>query len=114
MSEKEIQPGDEYQAIMVRTDIKGFEDLIGNIEPSFSIAKGAYATELSLMTGKPETFYKITGNGEPETFCLAINRKNVVLGFVMLEYDIRTKTLWISHVYVRPEARHQGVRHCHQ
>lgn len=98
-----------YRVIMVRTDIPGCNELMERIEPSFSIAKGAYATELSLLTGEPVRMYRICSNGEPETYCLAVDQDNIVVGFALLEYEARSRTLWTCHVYVRPEVRHRGV-----
>lgn len=105
----EIAKDGEYQVILVRTDLAGYEDFFVKIKPSFDIAKGAYATELSLITGKPEDLYKIKSTNDPETYCLAVDRENNVLGFVLLEADARTMTLWTCHVYVRPEVRQKGV-----
>lgn len=99
----------KYTVLIIREDIPGAEKILNEIEESFFIAKRAYATELALLTGKKEKFYQITTAGEPGTFCLAIDEQKNVLGFVMLEYDERTRTLWTSHVYVRPEVRRKGV-----
>jgi len=99
----------EYKVILARTDIEDFNPLFEKIKDSFDIAKGAYATELSLMTERDEGFFKIHEPNEPQPFCLAIDEDNNVLGFILLEADSRTMTLWTCHVYVRPEVRGMGV-----
>jgi L-amino acid N-acyltransferase YncA len=80
------------------------------VKPTLDIAKGAYATELSLITGGPEEYYRLPKEDEHGTmYCLAVDRKDNVLGFILLETEDRTRTLWTSHVYVRPEVRKKGV-----
>lgn len=98
-----------YKVVIIREDLPGADKLLADLKESFDIAKGAYATELSLITQKKEDYYRISTNGMPGTYCLAFDNKNNVLGFILLEYDERTRTLWTSHVYVRPEVRRKGV-----
>lgn len=99
----------EYCVVVLRTDIEQTKKIFEDIKPSFDIAKGAYATEMSLLTKKPESFYKIKEEDYPQTFCLAIDKNNNVLGFIYLESEDKTKTLWTCHVYVRPEVRQKGI-----
>lgn len=98
-----------YKVVIIREDIPGADKLLADLKESFDLAKGAYATEMALITEKREEYYRITTNGIPGTFCLAFDDKKNVLGFIMLEYDERTRTIWTSHVYVRPEVRCRGV-----
>lgn len=99
----------DYCVVILRTDIDKTKKIFEDIKYSFDIAKGAYATEMSLLTGEKEKFYKILDEDQPQTFCLAIDKKNNVIGFIFIEADGRTMTLWTSHVYVRPEFRRMGV-----
>lgn len=100
----------DYCVMILRTDIESTKKIFEDIKPSFEVARGAYATEMSLITKMPESYYKINiTDEEPQTFCLAIDKKNNVLGFILLEADGRTMTLWTCHVYVRPEVRCQGI-----
>ena len=98
----------EYTVVMIRP---GYcPELYKKIKDSLTIAKNAYATEMSLLTNKNEIFYKIEAEDGPEaTYCIAVDKNNNVLGFIYTEADIRTMTLWTSHVYVRPEVRKNGV-----
>ena len=85
-------------------------EMFTKIKPTLDIAKGAYATELSLITGEPEEYYRLPKEDEHGTmYCLAVDRKDNVLGFILLETEDRTRTLWTCHVYVRPEVRKKGV-----
>lgn len=80
------------------------------VKPTLDIAKGAYATELSLITGEPEEYYRLPKEDEHGTmYCLAVDREDNVIGFILLETEDRTRTLWTCHVYVRPEVRKKGV-----
>ena len=98
----------EYTVVVIRVGL--CPEIYERIKPTLNIAKGAYATELSLLTGEKELYYRIKKDDTPETmYCLAVDKNNTVLGFILLEIDERTMTLWTSHVYVRPEARKQGV-----
>ena len=104
MTQKEI----EYAVVVIQVGL--CPKIYERIKPTLDIAKGAYATELSLLTGKNEIYYKIGKNDAPETmYCLAVDKNDTVLGFILLETDERTKTLWTCHVYVRPEVRRKGV-----
>lgn len=98
-----------YCVLILRTDIEKTKPIFENIKPSLDIAKGAYATEVGFITRKDESFYKIEEPVEPQTWCLAIDENNNVLGFIFLEADARTMTLWTCHVYVRPEVRGKGI-----
>lgn len=98
----------EYTVVLIQ--VGQCPEMYKKIKDTLDIAKGAYATEMSLMTGADEIFYNIDKDDEPEAmYCLAVDKKNTVLGFIYLETDTRTMTLWTSHVYVRPEARKKGV-----
>lgn len=104
MTKQEI----EYTVVIIRVGM--CPEIYEKIKPTLNIAKGAYATELSLITGEKELFYKIDKEDDPATmYCLAVDKDNAVLGFILLELEPRTLTLWTSHVYVRPEVRKQGV-----
>lgn len=98
----------EYTVVIIKTDL--CPEIYEKIKPTFDIAKGAYSTEMSLLTGEKELYYHIDKEDVPGTmYCLAVDKNNTVIGFILLESDARTKTLWTSHVYVRPEVRLQGV-----
>ena len=98
----------EFAVVLIR--IGDIPEIYEKIKPTFDIAKGAYATELSLLTGEKEQYYKLDKEDDPNTmYCLAIDKSNTVLGFILLEVEERTRTLWTSHVYVRPEVRKKGV-----
>lgn len=98
----------EYTVVLIR--VGSCPEIYKKIQPSLNIAKGAYATELSLLTGEKELFYKIDKEDAPDTlYCLAVDKNNTVLGFILLELEDRTLTLWTCHVYVRPEVRQKGV-----
>lgn len=98
----------EYAVVLIR--VGECKELYEKIKPTFDIAKGAYATEMSLLTGEKELYYKLDKEDDPAAmYCLAVDKNNVVLGFIYLEVDERTMTLWTCHVYVRPECRKQGV-----
>lgn len=98
-----------YCVVVLRTDIEESKKIFDAIRPSLDIAKGAYATEVGYITRKDTSFYKIGEPTDPQTWCLAIDKDNHVLGFIYLEADARTMTLWTSHVYVRPEVRGKGI-----
>lgn len=98
-----------YCVLILRTDIEKTKKIFEDIKPSLDIAKNAYATEVSLITKENPIYYQIADTGEPQTWCLAIDEKNNVLGFIYIEADGRTMTLWTSHVYVRPEVRGHGI-----
>lgn len=98
----------EYTVVIIRTDL--CPEIYEKIKPTFDIAKGAYSTEMALLTGENELYYHIDKEDAPGTmYCLAVDKNNTVIGFILLETDARTKTLWTSHVYVRPEVRQKGV-----
>lgn len=98
----------EYTVVIIRTDL--CPEIYEKIKPTFDIAKGAYSTEMALLTGEYELYYHIDKEDAPGTmYCLAVDKNNTVIGFILLETDARTKTLWTSHVYVRPEVRQKGV-----
>ena len=98
----------EYTVVIIGTDL--CPEIYEKIKPTFDIAKGAYATEMSLLTGEKELYFHIDKEDAPGTmYCLAVDKNNTVIGFILLESDARTKTLWTSHVYVRPEVRQMGV-----
>lgn len=85
-------------------------EMFNKVKPTLDIAKGAYATELSLITGEPEEYYRLPKEDEHGTmYCLAVDREDNVIGFILLETEDRTRTLWTCHVYVRPEVRKKGV-----
>lgn len=98
----------EYTVVIIKTDL--CPEIYEKIKPTFDIAKGAYSTEMALLTGENELYYHIDKEDAPGTmYCLAVDKNNTVIGFILLESDARTKTLWTSHVYVRPEVRQKGV-----
>lgn len=98
----------EYTVVIIRTDL--CPEIYEKIKPTFDIAKGAYSTEMALLTRENEIYYHIDKEDAPGTmYCLAVDKNNTVIGFILLETDARTKTLWTSHVYVRPEVRQKGV-----
>ena len=98
----------EYAVVLIR--VGECKELYEKIKPTFDIAKGAYATELSLITNEKKLYYKIDKEDRPEAlYCIAVDKEDNVLGFIFLEIDERTMTLWTSHVYVRPEVRRKGV-----
>ena len=98
-----------YCVLILRTDIEKTKPIFEKIKTSLDIAKRAYATEVSFITKEDELYYQIPETGEPQTLCLAIDDNNNVLGFIYLEADGRTMTLWTCHVYVRPEVRGHGI-----
>lgn len=98
----------EYTVVIIRTGL--CPEIYEKIKPTFDIAKGAYSTEMALLTGENELYYHIDKEDAPGTmYCLAVDKNNTVIGFILLETDARTKTMWTSHVYVRPEVRQKGV-----
>lgn len=99
----------EYCVVILRTDMEASKKIFEDVKNSLNIAKGAYATEMSIKTKMSETFYRIEDDSDPQTWCLAIDKNNNILGFIFLEADGRTMTLWTSHVYVRPEVRGNGI-----
>lgn len=99
----------DYCVLVLRTDIEKTKKIFESIKPSLDITKGAYATEVGFITRKDKSFYKIDETEDPQTWCLAIDKNNNVLGFIFLEADPRTMTLWTCHVYVRPEVRGKGI-----
>lgn len=98
----------EYKVVIVNTNSDTYRIISNDIAESFELARKAYATELSLMTSKPERHYAID-IGDDLTFCLAINENRQVIGFVLLDFETKTRAVWTSHVYVRPEVRKMGV-----
>lgn len=98
----------EYTVVIIQ--VGKCPEIYQKIKPSFDIAKGAYATELSLITNEKKLYYSLGKEDGPEAiYCLAVDKDSNVLGFIYLELDERTMTLWTSHVYVRPEVRKKGV-----
>ena len=76
-------------------------------EWGWKLCQDAYKTEMSLMTGLPETEFGIE---KGLTVC-AVSKDKRCLGFINLyiSADNAPGTLCIGHAYVRPEVREKGV-----
>lgn len=76
-------------------------------EWGWKLCQDAYKTEMSLMTGLPETEFGIE---KGMTVC-AVSKDKRCLGFINLyiSADNAPGTLCIGHAYVRPEVRSKGV-----
>lgn len=101
----------EYKVMLLSPGIKStkelFEKLIEGSDGSngLRVATGAYATEMSMMTGLPESMFRV--NFGP--VCVAFTEDFRVFGFIAIGVDDKTKVLCTEHAYVRPEVRHKGV-----
>lgn len=98
----------EYAAIILpskASEVEKFWD-------SLSKQMEDYQKELVKITGKEPVFYDVKfafRSSENSPICLAVDKNKNVYGFILIEIDFITKTLWTSHVYVNPDFRKQGV-----
>ena len=101
----------EYKVMMLSPRIKSTEELFDNLRKGTNGTDGldvcinAYKTEMSLMTGLPESMFNV-GAG---AVCVAFTEDYRVFGFITVGIDDRTRVLCTEHAYVRPEVRHKGV-----
>lgn len=75
----------------------------------WKLCQDAYKTEMSGITGLPETEFGI----EKGIVVCAVTKDKRCLGFMNLYISTENSpgTLCIGHVYVRPEVREKGVYH---
>lgn len=102
----------EYQVVLLRIEQAKEFPFWEKLRPSLEKQAIEYQKEMAEITGKAETNFSIlTGIAMPgpSTLCLAADRKYNVYGFIYIEYDMISKTLWTSHVYVDKGARQCGV-----
>ena len=102
----------EYQVMLIRSDIENTKNLVEGLLPSLTEASISYMAELSSKTKKEMEFYDVKKayiDDGPFTVCVAFDKQLNVLGFVFLDFEGFTKTLWICHVFVKPEFRKKGV-----
>lgn len=101
----------EYKVMMLSPRIKSTEELFNNLRKGTNGTDGldvcinAYKTEMSLMTGLPESMFNV-GAG---AVCVAFAEDFRVFGFITVGIDDRTRVLCTEHAYVRPEVRNKGV-----
>lgn len=102
----------EYQVMLVRSDIENTKKLVEDLKPSLVDAAITYMAEMAWKTKKEMNFYDVKkayiDNG-PFTVCVAFDKQLNVLGFVFLDFEGITKTLWICHAFVKLEFRKKGV-----
>lgn len=74
---------------------------------SLEVCRGSYKTEMSLITGLPETEFGI----EKGLVVVAITQDKKVIGFIniYISADNSPETICVGHVYVRPECRGKGI-----
>ena len=71
-----------------------------------------YEITMAEKTGKSQIYYDVLSAyraGQIDTLCIAIDKEYQVYGFIILEADMITRTLWTSHVYVDSNVRRSGV-----
>lgn len=101
----------EYKVMMLSPRIKETQELFEKImngtngTDGLKVCINAYKTEISLMTGLPETMFNV-GSG---AICVAFTEDYRVFGFITVGIDDRSRVLCTEHAYVRPEVRRKGV-----
>ena len=71
-----------------------------------------YEITMAEMTGKAQMWYDVLSAyraGQIDTLCIAVDKDYNVYGFIVLEADMITRTLWTSHIYVDSNVRRSGV-----
>lgn len=87
-------------------DAKSFIEKFKDGPWGYDVCRGAYRTEMSLITKLPETEFGI----EPGLCIVAVSKDRKCVGFMNLYITINAPdTICIGHVYVRPEVRGKGV-----
>ena len=101
----------EYKVMLLNPEYEKSLELINKLlngtngQDGLEVAMKAYATELGLITGNPETLFKV----RLTPLCVAFTEDYRVFGFITVGIDSDTKTLCMEHAYVRPEVRKKGV-----
>lgn len=90
---------------------KGSEVLDKSYKNLF-MAFDKYKKEMAEITEKDERYYDVAfafSSNDAAYICVAIDKEYNIYGFILLEFDFITRTLWTSHVYVAKECRKNGV-----
>lgn len=102
-----------YSVLLINTEVdKKNSGMIKSYEPRLLNLFQKYQMEVSAVTKEDPIYFDVAGaymQGRIDTLCIAADREFNVYGFIVLEADMTTRTLWTSHVYVDPSVRMCGV-----
>lgn len=103
----------EYSVILLCVDKeKENEGLYKDLKPGLQGLAIRYEQEMAEITGKPSVYFGVLDAlAAPgiSTVCIAADRDYNVYGFIYIEFDCFSGTIWTSHVYVAKEVRKSGV-----
>ena len=102
-----------YAVLLINRELdKKNAGMLKNLEPQLVNLFYKYQMEMMAITKEEGIYFDVVSayeNNNIDTLCIAADKEYNVYGFIILEADMITRTLWTSHVFVDPSVRMSGV-----